>query len=238
MERRDGMEIWRQAGAVLLELNLISVTFRLLLAAVVGSVIGLDRGKRKRGAGVKTYSLVCLGSALVMMTGEFIHLNYGGSGDVARLGAQVISGIGFLGVGTIIITGNNQVQGLTTAAGLWACACMGLAIGIGFYAAAFVAFAIVTFLFYNVGRIENFMTRNAKVVNLFIEFDSASSIHEFIDRMKEHHLMVSGIEMIKPRISKDGLAVLVSVTLSKDCSHARFLDILKEDKAIVFFEEL
>lgn len=110
-----------------------------LFSLVAGTLIGLDRSMKRRGAGIKTHVLVCLGSALVMMTGQFIQLNYEGTMDVARMGAQVISGVGFLGVGTIIVTGHNQVKGLTTAAGLWACACIGLAIGIGFVDGALLA---------------------------------------------------------------------------------------------------
>lgn len=119
--------------------SILSVGLRLAFSLVAGTLIGLDRSMKRRGAGIKTHVLVCLGSALVMMTGQFIQLNYEGTIDVARMGAQVISGVGFLGVGTIIVTGHNQVKGLTTAAGLWACACIGLAIGIGFVDGALLA---------------------------------------------------------------------------------------------------
>lgn len=119
--------------------SILSVGLRLAFSLVAGTLIGLDRSMKRRGAGIKTHVLVCLGSALVMMTGQFIQLNYEGTIDVARMGAQVISGVGFLGVGTIIVTGHDQVKGLTTAAGLWACACIGLAIGIGFVDGALLA---------------------------------------------------------------------------------------------------
>lgn len=119
--------------------SILSVGLRLAFSLIAGTLIGLDRSMKRRGAGIKTHVLVCLGSALVMMTGQFIQLNYEGTIDVARMGAQVISGVGFLGVGTIIVTGHNQVKGLTTAAGLWACACIGLAIGIGFVDGALLA---------------------------------------------------------------------------------------------------
>lgn len=117
----------------------LSILLRLVFSVLAGALIGIDRAMKRRGAGIKTHVLVCLGSALVMLTAQFIRLNYEGSMDVTRLGAQVISGVGFLGVGTIIVTGHNQVRGLTTAAGLWGCACIGLAIGIGFVDGAFIA---------------------------------------------------------------------------------------------------
>lgn len=225
-------------SVVFSELNFISITFRLILAVIMGGIIGIDRGKRRRGAGFKTYSLVCLASALVMITGEFIHLKFGGTGDVARLGAQVISGIGFLGVGTIIVTGHNQVQGLTTAAGLWACSCMGLAIGIGFYSAAIVTFIIVTILFYNVNRIENYISDHAKVINLYIEFNNLENINNFMALIKKHELFVSNMELIKPKITKDGLAILVSISLTKDFNHKYITQLLNSNSNILFFEEL
>ena len=100
------------------ELNMLSVTIRLLLALLSGTLIGIDRGMKRRGAGIKTHVLVCLGATLVMMTGQNIVDCFGTRQEVARLGAQVISGVGFLGVGTIIVTGRNQVRGLTRALGL------------------------------------------------------------------------------------------------------------------------
>ena len=91
-------------------LNMGSTLFRLILAMFLGCLIGIDRGMKKRVAGVKTHMIVCMGATLVMMTGDFIHVysNGAGIGDTARLGAQVVSGIGFLGVGTIIVTDSSQ----------------------------------------------------------------------------------------------------------------------------------
>ena len=126
----DVLENWR-------ELNSASLFLRVALALLIGGSIGLERGSKNQPAGFRTYMLVCLGAALVMMTNQHISERFG-LGDPSRLGAQVISGIGFLGAGTIIVTRNNRVRGLTTAAGLWSAACIGLALGIGFYEGAVV----------------------------------------------------------------------------------------------------
>ena len=126
------------------EMNFVSVMFRLILAMVCGGMIGLERGRKRRPAGFRTYMLVCLGAALTMLLSQYefamvmgpwkgIAQELGMKTDVSRFGAQVINGIGFLGAGTILVTGRQEVKGLTTAAGLWASACMGLAIGAGFY---------------------------------------------------------------------------------------------------------
>mgnify|MGYP001027887749 CR=1 FL=1 len=109
-----------------------------MLTLTIGGMIGLERGSKNQSAGFRTYMLVCLGAASVMMTNQYI-CDHFESGDPSRLGAQVISGIGFLGAGTIIVTKRNQVRGLTTAAGLWSSACLGLAVGIGFYEGAVAA---------------------------------------------------------------------------------------------------
>ena len=120
------------------ELNMASILVRLLMAMLVGGLIGMERGRKRRAAGFRTYMLVCVGAALTMLLGQYqsVILELSGTvarADVSRYGAQVINGIGFLGAGTIMLTGRKEVKGLTTAAGLWACACMGLAIGSGFY---------------------------------------------------------------------------------------------------------
>lgn len=129
--------------ATLTELNIISVPLRILLALFVGGCIGMERGYHGRAAGLRTHILVCVGACIAAMTGIYEVSVLGFTADPLRVGAQVISGIGFLGVGTIIVRNRSQVTGLTTAAGLWATGSIGLAIGIGFYIAAIMAFLVV-----------------------------------------------------------------------------------------------
>lgn len=116
--------------------DVMTVFFRICLAMLLGALIGYEREQTNRPAGLRTHALVCVGAALAMLTGAYVsrHVAFGGS-DPSRLGAQVISGIGFLGAGTIMRAGFN-VRGLTTAASLWAVSCVGLACGVGYYAAA------------------------------------------------------------------------------------------------------
>lgn len=121
------------------DLNLITVIFRTFLSILIGGIIGTERDIRNRAAGVRTHMLVCLGAAIIMMTNEYIYFEFGDAGiDVTRMSAQVVSGIGFIGAGTILVTSDNRIKGLTTAAGLWAAAAIGLAIGIGFYEIALI----------------------------------------------------------------------------------------------------
>lgn len=115
-------------------INLVSISIRLLLAIIIGGIIGTERDYKNQAAGIRTHMLVSMGAAIIMMTNQYIFEMYPEANiDITRMGAQVVSGIGFLGAGTILVTNNNRVRGLTTAAGLWAAAAIGLAIGIGFY---------------------------------------------------------------------------------------------------------
>ena len=147
--------MWNDFLTYIRELNMLSILIRLILAVVTGVLIGIDRRMKRRGAGIKTHVLVCLGATIVMMTGQYISIYFGTGQEVSRMGAQVVSGIGFLGVGTIIVTGRNQVRGLTTAAGLWACACTGLALGIGFYEGALLVLLFIYITFIGVSSFQN-----------------------------------------------------------------------------------
>lgn len=127
-------------------INLLSVSLRLFMGVLIGGIIGLNRAKTQHAAGFRTHILVCTGAVLVMLTNQYMVEVLCYSSDPARLGAQVITGVGFLGAGTIIMRGRDsekRIEGLTTAAGLWASACIGLTIGIGFYGAAIVGGIII-----------------------------------------------------------------------------------------------
>ena len=126
------------------EPNFLSLIIRAVIAILCAGLIGYDRHTRGAPAGLRTHILVCVGAMIVMSTGQFTALEYG-STDITRIGAQVVSGIGFLGAGSIIVTRDHHISGLTTAAGLWASACIGLAIGVGFYEGALVGTIAVYF---------------------------------------------------------------------------------------------
>lgn len=136
------------------DLNLLSVIVRMVLAMIFGGTIGFERGLRQRAAGLRTHMLLCVGAASTMLVSQYMYASYG-VGDPARLSAQVLSGIGFLGAGTIIITRRNQIKGLTTAATLWATACMGLAVGSGFYECALVMYVLLIFILLLVSILDN-----------------------------------------------------------------------------------
>ena len=132
------MVFWQDLiGSFEIDIILISI-IRLTLATILGGVIGWEREQTNRPAGLRTQEVVCIGTTLCMLLSEFISTKYGNMIDTTRIGAQVISGIGFLGAGTIMKEGFS-VKGLTTAASLWCGSCIGLALGAGFYSGAIIA---------------------------------------------------------------------------------------------------
>ena len=183
--------------------NAVTVLIRLALAIIVGGSIGLERGRQGRAAGMRTHILVCLGSALTAMIGFYTNSVLGLDTDPMRISAQVISGIGFLGVGTILIKGRFQITGLTTAAGLWATAAIGLALGAGFLEGALIAFAFsmlaVTFLH----KFETKLNRRLTRFGIYVEINSDENVRACINHLKEKY-DASSIQVTTPRSGKVG----------------------------------
>lgn len=231
--------------------QIVTGIVRILLAALLGALIGMERGRRHRPAGLRTHTLVCVASALVMVTNEQLIMAYG-SGDPTRMGAQVISGIGFLGAGTILTDRQNRVRGLTTAAGLWASACIGLAIGGGFYIGGIVTCVLVLVIFTKFIDVENHFVRKSRVMELDVSFDGAKNLNHFISEITSHDCSIISLEYIdlnddigfQNKVEKEEIALkkVVSVNLHillpvKDY-HSEILEILEESKGIITMEEV
>lgn len=196
-------------------INDSSIILRLVLAVVLGGIIGFERGRSGRPAGLRTHILVCLGAVLAMMTNQYIYEEFGVS-DPTRMAAQVISGIGFLGAGTILVTGRHQVKGLTTAAGLWATACMGLAIGIGFYKAAIAACIMITFATVVLHRFDNFLVSKSKIMDLYVEFSNTVPITSVLETLKSFQINIDNIEIVKPTYGANAqLAAIMTIKLKQ-----------------------
>lgn len=185
------------------EINLISACLRLLLAMFIGGVIGLERGKQGRAAGMRTHTLVCLGATLASLLGVFCVRELGYSGDPLRVAAQVISGIGFLGVGSILIKGRFQITGLTTAAGLWCSAAIGLALGAGYYEGALITFVLAVLTVTVVHRLEYKINRKYSRFGIYVEIRSDEDVRRTITYMQDN-LRVSDIQVTAPRSGKSG----------------------------------
>ena len=171
---------------------------RLVLALILGGIIGFERESENRPAGFRTHILVCMGAALVMITSEYIYreLIPGRDVDLTRMGAQVISGIGFLGAGTIIREGFN-VKGLTTAASLWAVSCVGLAVGIGFIEGAVTATILIYITLIALKKIEKHFSVKRQYKNIFIEIESNTEIiFKLTDIFSRYQVLIRNIEYI------------------------------------------
>ena len=175
------------------ELTLWGIVIRILVSVVLGGIIGLERGMKNRPAGLRTYMLVCMGSCVVMLINQYTTQVFG-TGDPVRLGAQVISGIGFLGAGTIIVTSHNQIKGLTTAAGLWTSACIGLAIGIGQYEVAIGAGLCVFLVLTVLHEMDYFLHSRTRTLDAYIELDNTITLGKFIRNIREQGLEISNIQ--------------------------------------------
>ena len=230
------MEFFTNLSAYLQEFNFASVAFRMFLAVLCGGLIGLEREQKRLPAGFRTYMLVCLGAVTAVLLGEYHHLMLstrwaetaallGAKTDVARFPAQVISGISFLGAGTILVTGHQEVKGLTTAAGLWASACMGLAIGAGFYSCVLVCFLLIYLSVTHFHKIESFLLSNSRNLNLYVEFDHVQDMSAIVGQVKSRNITIYDIELEQKQAGKAPSALL-SLRLPKKLTHAEAISAL------------
>lgn len=183
--------------------TVLALTLRLLAAFVCGAAIGAEREIKRRPAGFRTHILICLGAAVTTLTSQYLLLGLGLMTDVGRLGAQVIAGIGFIGAGTIIVTGRRQVKGLTTAAGLWASAIVGLACGAGFIECALFATAMILFAEIVLIKFEYKFAKSGSLCTLYIEYAEAATINEVLELLSTRSLKVSSLEVSRTESEND-----------------------------------
>ena len=211
---------------------------KIAIAMVVGGVLGMERGKQGRAAGMRTHILVCMGAALTAMTGVYATevLDFGT--DPLRISAQVISGIGFLGVGTILIKGRFQITGLTTAAGLWTVASIGIALGLGFYEGAAVVFLAAVLVMTILHRVEYKLTRRNTRFGIYIEIDSDKAVRKTIDTIVKMH-DVSDIQVTLPRSGTPGnVGIELNVHTSTETPEDVSADYEKLDQVIFAIESI
>ncbi len=219
------------------DVNLISIALRLLLSMFLGGAIGFERGRRGRAAGFRTHIIVCLGATMATMTGQYIIEIIGLAGDPARLGAQVISGIGFLGVGTILVTGKSHVRGLTTAAGLWSTATVGLAIGIGFYEAAILCTLLLCFTIVVLHNLDNLFFANKADIDVYIEIADVRHINKILKQIVEMGYNVHNIDIKPSRTGRDSIGIDATIDSMKKKKRSDIVyEISTIEDVIVVFE--
>ena len=235
-----------------------TVVVRMLLAVLCGGLIGLEREHKHRVAGFRTHILVCIGATLTTMTSQYLwtyfnpdwiyaaenvsHMIPEGQWilDPARLGAQVVAGIGFIGAGTIIVTKRKQVKGLTTAAGLWTTAIVGLAIGAGFYLAVIYVTLLILAVEMIFSRLEYRLAPKARDVTLYVEFGASQQLGALIEALRVRQVRVLDVEIAKVH-AKSGeplTSALLTVRYGKGVRHEKLILELSELRDVRLVQEL
>lgn len=250
LELAEILEVWlfqpisagSPGAAPMRELTFPSVLLRLALSILLGGIIGLERGRKHRPAGFRTYMLVCMGASLAMILGQYmasLALSQGVQSDMTRIGAQVINGVGFLGAGTILLTQKQQVKGLTTAAALWASACMGLALGAAFYECVLLAFSVILMVFLLLPKVESFLVEKSRNMDLYVEVFEADGIHQVIDYFRRQNIHIYDVDINRSTVQPEGRPCAVfSIRLNKKQTHTGIIKQLSHLDAIYSIQEL
>lgn len=215
------------------ELNIVSISLRLILAAVLGSVIGMERGATKHPAGLRTFALVCLGAALAQIVDMKCILMYG-SGDPVRLAQGVISGMGFLGVGTIVVTGKSHIRGLTTAATLWTTAILGISLGAGYLLPSLITFILIMFVIKIMAKYSRRQQRYTRELDVQAEVSGREGVKALINYARDKGYRIESVE----KRTEDGyINIYMELDLGRKINHDQIIEEMSNLPAITFVEE-
>jgi len=229
------------------ELNIYSMMLRVVLAIFAGGLVGFEREKKGRAAGFRTYMLVAMGASLTVILGQYLSImldtvwlvtpGESVKTDVSRFAAQVINGVGFLGAGTVIVTGRQQVKGLTTAAGLWASACMGIAIGAGFYECLVLGLMLIFFSMKLLPFIESAILSHARNMSVFVEMDCIECLSSIVTYMKSSGFKLYDVDIEKKEHFQQ-FDAFISFRLPARRQHTEVLATLSTFEGVVLIEEV
>ena len=218
------------------ELTVSSMLLRILLSMLLGAILGIERGLKNRPAGLRTYILVCMGSCIIMMTNQYVYAAYS-TGDPVRMAAQVVSGIGFLGAGSIIVTKQNQIRGLTTAAGLWASSAVGLATGIGLYEVGVAGGLSILMILRLLNHWDQLIRQRTRSIELYVELRDGSTLASFARYLKTQDLHAENIQGEHGGISS-GPAFMMTLKSNRNLTHEDMLMLLWRSGEVGYIEEL
>ena len=225
---------WMTFLSLLEEFNLVSVIVRIFLAMLLGGLIGMEREKSRRPAGFRTHILVCVGACMTALIGLFVWKEMGDITDPMRISAQVVSGIGFLGVGTILVKEHDHITGLTTAAGLWTTAAIGIACGYGFYSAAFVGTLVVAITAAILFKLEKGTRRRNCVRSIYLEIAGTEAVNEYVDWLWVD-IKAKNVVITAPRSAiKHNVGVDVILSVNDENEVHKLLEIIRAKDRIDF----
>lgn len=214
-----------------------SVMIRMAVSLVLGAVIGIDRGAKRRGGGARTTITVCLGASMIMLLEQYLEALYPERLDISRIAAQAISGVGFLGAGSILVSGH-QIKGLTFAASIWTCACIGLAVGIGFIDGAVILTALWLAGVHFVPYIENRVYKHSRYMTLYIEAVSGKEITHISRKLKEDQCFIDTFVVDKPKAKGQYFQIVTTFRIPKGIQKNAYLQSLQEIEGVGIINEL
>ena len=222
------------------EMSFTGVALRMVLTVICGGLIGIEREFKRRTAGFRTHILVCMGAAITTLTSQYMMLELNMYTDAARLGAQVVAGIGVLGAGTIIVTRNKRVKGLTTAAGMWTAAIIGLCCGAGFAECAVAATLAVLVAEILLVKLEYRFARKAMDMNLYVEYEHSHNVEGIIKSINKQNIVLSGLEI--SRITDQGdehhYCAILTVQATKKTRDVELIERITSVEGVLCVEEL
>lgn len=219
--------------------NDIAVGIRLIIATFFGSLIGWERIVKRHSAGIKTFALVSLGSAVATALNIYLAQIPDLDADVSRIPAGVVSGIGFLGAGTILVTGRQQIKGLTTAASLWVTSCMGMAIGGGYLIIGIICFALVMIANVILLHLSQRVEDNSKYMSVYVEVNKAKGVNKLIQVLSDEKCKISSMTKSKEKtLQSSDVAIIVDIDFDRRRSHKEIIDILNAQEFVNYVEEI
>lgn len=214
-----------------------NILIRIVISLIAGMVIGIDRGAKRRGGGARTTITVCLGATMVMLLEQYLEALYPGRLDISRIAAQVISGVGFLGAGSILVSGH-QIKGLTSAASIWTCACIGLAVGIGFVDGAVILTALWLIGVHLVPYIESKVYKHSRYMTLYIEVASGREITLISRKLKEDQCFIDTFVVDKPKAKGQYFQIVTTFRIPRGVHKDAYLHALHEMDGLGTVNEL
>lgn len=214
-----------------IEWNAQNIFIRITVSFIIGIAIGLDRGAKRRGGGARTTLTVCLGATMVMLLEQYLEQIYGSQVNITRIAAQVVSGVGFLGAGSILLSGH-QIKGLTSAASIWTCACIGLAAGIGFLDGA-----VILTLFWLTGLhivpfIEARFYKHSRYLTLYIELEDGKAITNVSRKLKETPCQIDTFDVDKPKAKGQQYQVMTTFKIPNHTDKEAFVRAIQNLKGV------
>lgn len=219
------------------DLDFASVAFRMAISFLCGGLIGIEREYKRRSAGFRTHILICLGAAITTLTSHYLCLELGYYTDMTRLGAQVIAGIGFIGAGSILVTRRQRVQGLTTAAGLWTSAIIGLCFGSGFYEGGLAATMLILVTEIFLSRVEHAVLNRCPEISVYIEYTNKTVLEKMLRLIQDEHISVLNMEIVRnPASENSNAGVLLLLRLPRRTASENIIGKIKALKQVVSLE--